>query len=96
MSKYDYDLELNENSSTGQIIKEIAPKSVVLEFGCAAGRMTKYMSNVLDCKVYIVEYCKEDYDKAITYAVDGVCGDITEFKWLDKFGNVQFDYIIYC
>lgn len=36
--------------------KFVQPNSTVLEFGCANGRMTKYMYENLDCNVYILEY----------------------------------------
>lgn len=95
MSKYDFEVDLSLNSSTGIILNKIAPKSTVLEFGCASGRMTKYMKDMLDCQVYIVEYDKEAYDTAIAYAADGLCDDILNFKWMEQFKEIQFDAIIF-
>ena len=56
MSKYDFEIDLSPNSSTGRILNKLRPGSVVLEFGCATGRMTRYMKEALGCQVYIVEY----------------------------------------
>ena len=95
MSKYDSNLKMDDNTSTGMILNQVRMNSTVLEFGCASGRMTKYMKETLHCKVYIIEYCKEDYDKAIQYAEDGLCEDILAFNWIEKFSNIQFDYIIF-
>ena len=39
MSKYDFDLDLSGNTSTGIILGKVNKGSVVLEFGCATGRM---------------------------------------------------------
>ena len=95
MSKYDFELDLSENTSTGMILSKIEKGSTVLEFGCAEGRMTRYMQQTLDCRVYIVELDKAAYDTAAQYAADGVCGDIMDFVWAEKFGYIGFDTIIF-
>ena len=95
MSKYDFELDLSENTSTGMILSKIEKGSTVLEFGCAEGRMTRYMQQTLDCRVYIVELDKAAYDTAAQYAADGVCGDIMDFVWAEKFGHIGFDTIIF-
>lgn len=96
MMKYDYkELELSDNTSTGMILRQVTPGSTVLEFGCAAGRMTKYMKEKLGCSVYIVEYSEEGYRAASAYAVDGVCGDIMDFHWMQAFGDVKFDFLVF-
>lgn len=95
MTKYDFQVDLSLNSSTGIILNKLEKGSVVLEFGCAAGRMTRYMKEELGCQVYIVEYEQSAYEKAREYAVDGVCGDIMQFAWMEKFAGIQFDAIIF-
>lgn len=95
MSKYDFDLDLSDTSSTGIILKKIKPESTVLEFGCATGRMTRYMKTVLNCKVYIVEYEKSAFDIAMQYAEDGVCDDILTLTWVEKFRDIKFDAVIF-
>ena len=95
MSKYDFEVDLDVRSSTGMILSKIKPNSIVLEFGCASGRMTKYMKDALNCQVYIVEYDKEAFDVAIQYAVDGVCDDILLLSWMEKFQDLKFDVILF-
>lgn len=95
MSKYDFAIDLSDDSSTGIILKKIAPGSTVLEFGCATGRMTRYMKHALDCKVYIVEYEQSAFDEAMNYAEDGVCDDLLTLSWLDKFRDIKFDAVIF-
>ncbi len=95
MSKYIERIELSNNTSSGKIINWINKESVILEFGPSSGRITKYLSQELQCRVYIVEKDEEDYKKAINYAVDGVCGDLMDFEWAEKFSNVRFDYILF-
>lgn len=55
MNKYNFELNLNDRNSLSLLINRIKPNSIVLEFGPANGRMTKYMKEQLNCKVYAVE-----------------------------------------
>lgn len=95
MSKYDFEIDLSQNTSTGIILSRIQKGSVVLEFGCATGRMTRYMKEALDCRVYIVEYDQGAYETALKYAEDGLCDDIQTFRWAEKFQGIRFDAIIF-
>lgn len=95
MLKYEFEVDTAQNSSTGKILSKIKRGAKVLEFGCAAGRMTRYMKEVLDCRVYIVECQREAYEKALVYAEEGVCGDLLEFQWEKQWENEKFDAIIF-
>jgi len=95
MSKYDFQIDLDENSSTGKILRYVTFNSKVLEFGPATGRMTRYMKEELNCDVYIVEIDQEAYAEAITYAKDGVCSDASKYTWCEKFKGIKFDCIIF-
>lgn len=95
MSKYDFELDLSLNTSTGLILSKIKKGSKVLEFGCAEGRMTRYMKEELGCSVYICEYNPEAFEKAKEYAADGICTDIMKYEWYDKFAGMSFDYILF-
>ncbi len=95
MPKYDFEMDLSETTSTGIIAKKIKRGMTVLEFGCSYGRMTRYMKEVMDCDVYIVEYDREAYENAIKYAKDGICGDILQYEWREKYKDIRFDVIIF-
>lgn len=95
MSKYTDTLELGQNSSSGKVIRFIRPGSTVLEFGPSSGRMTRYMKEALQCKVYIVELNEEDYARAICWAEDGIRGDIQQLTWRSRFSDIQFDHIVF-
>ncbi len=97
-SKRKYAAPLNaeaENDSRAMILRWVEKGSTVLEFGCAYGQMTRYMRDELGCRVYIVEYNPQSYEEAVQYAEDGVCGDILQWEWLEKFQNVGFDRILF-
>lgn len=91
--KYDIPLELDTTNSLSILISHISSESRILEFGCASGRMTRYLSRTLKCKVCIVEKEAEAYSEARQYADDGICGDIMDYTWKDKWTG--FDYIIF-
>lgn len=95
MSKYDFEIDLSVNSSTGLILSKIKPHSIVLEFGCATGRMTRYMKESLVCRVYIVEYDNGAFQKAMEFAEDGICDDIQNYRWRERFGEIAFDAILF-
>lgn len=93
---YDLDIStLSPYSSVWKILNQIRPGSRVLECGCATGYMTKYMCEALHCQVYIVEYEQAAFERAIPYAEDGICADLMQSEWLDRFRHLSFDYIIF-
>lgn len=95
MSKYDFPLDLSENTSTGKILHKIRQGSTVLEFGCAEGRMTRYMKEELHCRVYIVEYNRGAFEIARQYAEDGICDDILTYSWHKRFKDIRFDAVLF-
>lgn len=95
MMKYDFDLDLSSKNSVSLIISKIKYGSTVLEFGPAAGRMTRYLKEEKGCTVYIVEIDEDAGKKASVYAEEAVIGNIEDFTWFDKFKNIRFDHIIF-
>jgi len=95
MSKYNIDINLGDNTSSGKLLRHITPGSTVLEFGCANGRFTHYMKNELGCRVYIVEYDKDAFRDAAAYAEGGLCQDMTAWGWCEEFKDISFDYILF-
>ena len=95
MSKYDMPMVDAIDTIPGKIMSRIRQGSNVLEFGCANGRMTKYMRECLQCKVFIVEIDREAFNVAVQYAEDGFCGNIEAFEWVNKAAQNKFDYIIF-
>ncbi len=95
MKKYDALLDINEDNSASLILREVKKNSTVLEFGPANGRLTRYLKNELNCDVYIVEIDEEFFADAIEFAKDGICDDILNYKWLEKYGHITFDHIIF-
>ena len=95
--KYDFVIdELDMESSFGKILSQVAPGSKVLECGCATGYMTRYMKEKLNCDVYIIEIDQAAFEIAKAYAKDGICTDLTQEKWCEKFEGMIFDTILLC
>lgn len=96
MSKYDFNMEnFNPNSSHWKILLRINPGSTVLEMGCAAGYMTKYMQQKLMCKVDVVDNDYESVVNAKQYAEHGFCLDLDSGDWDDMFDADKYDYILF-
>jgi len=95
MNKYDVELDMESKNSLSIIANNIHPDSLILEFGPATGRLTKYLKEELNCQVYIVEIDDESYHKALKYAEDGSCGDMEKYQWAEKFQGLKFDAIIF-
>lgn len=93
--KYNFELDLDTENSLSLIAKEIKLNSIVLEFGPAHGRLTKYLKEELNCQVYIVEINETAILEAKKYAVDYVIGDIEDYQWVEKFKGITFDYILF-
>ena len=98
MSKYNFKVDLKNRNSIALIIDSIMPNSKVLEFGCAHGRLTKYLKEEMNCHVTIVEIDEEAGIEAKQYAgqafLGTVKGDIEQYYWADHL-NEKFDYIIF-
>lgn len=99
MGKYDFSLDLNTRNSLSVILNYIEKNSKVLEFGCANGRMTKYMKEELNCEVDIVEIDYEAGIEAAQYAnltcLGKTEGNIENYYWYDALRNNKYDYIIF-
>jgi GT2 family glycosyltransferase/2-polyprenyl-3-methyl-5-hydroxy-6-metoxy-1,4-benzoquinol methylase len=99
MPNYDFSLNMETDNSNSLILRNVKPNSTILEFGPAYGRMTKYLKEQLNCKVFIVEYDEKAGASAKQYADDDwigpELGDAEKDWWHHECGNVKFDYIIF-
>lgn len=93
--KYETSLDLSFNNTMSIFIENIEPNSVILEFGPASGRLTKYLKENKNCTMYIVEIDEEAGKIASEYAADHIIGDILNYQWVDKFADIKFDYILF-
>lgn len=99
MSKYDFQLDMNSDNSNSVILRNIKPNSNVLEFGCAHGRMTKFLKEELNCKTTIVEIDEEAGKVASQWADQYFIGkesNIEQTGFLNYLSEgSKFDYIIF-
>jgi len=92
---YDFSLDIESRNSLSVLLKRIKPNSVVLEFGTANGRMTKYLKEELNCEVYGVEIDNEAAKDAGKYTKNLVIDSIEAYSWKEQFRSVEFDYIVF-
>jgi len=88
-------MEIVPGTIPAMLMERILPDMDVLEFGCATGRMTRYMKEEKNCRVWIVEIDSEAYQIASTYASGGWCGDAEHTDWLEVFSGKKFDRILF-
>lgn len=97
MSKYNFELDLDTTNTMSVIIKRIKNGSKVLEFGPANGRLTKYLSEVKECQVDIVEIDEVAGQSASQFAKKAFIGteegNIENYLW--EHNEYQYDYIIF-
>lgn len=96
MGNYDFDLDLDSINTMSVINKWIKPKTRVLELGAANGRLTKYLSQIKECQVDIVELDEESGLCAEKYAnlsyIGANQGDIEKYYWADA--ENDYDYVV--
>lgn len=99
MSKYDFELDMENENSLSILINMVRKKSKVLEFGPANGRMTRYLKEKLECIVDIVEIDPVAGSQAAEYSryysLGSEEGDIEKFYWTQKFKENKYDFIIF-
>lgn len=95
MNKYDFEMTVEAGTKPALIMEQITSNCDILEFGCANGRMTKYLKEQKNCRVSIIELEEAPFSEAIRYAADGLCTNIETGEWIDYFSGKQFDYIIF-
>jgi 16S rRNA A1518/A1519 N6-dimethyltransferase RsmA/KsgA/DIM1 with predicted DNA glycosylase/AP lyase activity len=61
---YDVPLILHNDNPMTAILSYVSPHTDILEMGPAAGRLTRYLSETMNCRVSIVEIDVDLYEKA--------------------------------
>ena len=93
--KYDFNLDLHSDNSLSLIVRRIKFGSTVLEFGPANGRLTRHLKENLGCKVYAVEIDPEAAEDVLPYAQGLVVGNIETYGWVEQFGHLNFDAVVF-
>lgn len=97
MGNYNFDLDLKSDNTMSVINSWIKEEAEILEFGCANGRLTKYLAQNKRCHMTIVEIDSDSGKTAAQYAEHAFLGkeegDINNFFWLSL--PKKYDYIIF-
>ena len=83
------------NLPISRAAQRVTPNSIVLEFGCASGYLTRYLSEEKHCEVYACEIDTSAAKSAAKYAKDIYVGDCESLEWTKIFGNYKFDFILF-
>lgn len=97
--KYDSDLDLKNRNSLKLFNDRIQDNATILEFGPANGRFTRYLKNMRNCCVDIVEYNNISGREAAQYARNSFLGenegDIEKYIWAEKLAKEKYDFILF-
>ena len=95
-TKYDFQIDtIKPNTAHGKVLSHIKPGSTVLECGCAAGYMTRFMNVKLRCEVSIVEIDEDAYEKAKQYSERSCRADLMDSQWYWFYQDKRFDYVLF-
>lgn len=93
--KYDFELDIKGENSLSLIINNLNKDTVILEFGPANGRLTRYLKEKMNCDVYLVEMDEQAGKEALMFGKDLVIGDIESYEWFERYKAIKFDHIIF-
>jgi|GEM_PF-6260451 len=94
MSKYDiFTIDMQSGSTHSKIIKFVGKNKSVLDVGCSAGYLSKFLIDNFDCKASGLEYDKEDAEKAAEFMDQVVVGNL-ETMDISKAFEKKFDCIV--
>ena len=94
MNKYSQEIDINDSETTqAKLINLTGKNKHVLEFGCANGRMSKYLKEN-SCKVTGVEIDKQSAEAAKTFCEKVIVGDIEDGSSLKQI-KIKYDVIIF-
>ncbi len=93
-SPYNYEFDLDGQSTAAQVCRMVGFDQNVLELGCAYGVMTKVLSEHFRCNIIGVEYDQKSAEHARRYCEEVKIADLNQVEWADMLGDRSFDVIV--
>lgn len=93
--KYDFNVDLEQTNSHSLQLRSVTPGSAVLEFGCATGYLSRFMTEQLGCRVTGVELVPEYAERAKAFCEQVVVGDLDQLDLASAFGDRRFDIALF-
>ena len=93
--KYDFQVDMDTKNAMALVLKKIKKQTRILEFGPATGYMTRYMKEVLECRVWGVEIDAAAAAQAAEYTESMVVCDADSLDWREAYQELKFDYILF-
>ena len=93
--KYDFEIDMESQNAMSLVLQRVKPQTRILEFGPATGYMTRYMKEILGCRIWGVEIDPEAAAQAAAYTEDIVIGDADALAWLVTYKGKKFDHILF-
>ncbi len=93
--KYLYNITDDPNHSASKIIELLGRGQEVLEVGCASGIQTRFLKEMLACRVTGVEIDKSAAEDARPYCENLIIGNIEDLDMSQALGDQRFDAITF-
>lgn len=95
IERYDYAFDPEGESWPARLLKQVPPRSAVLELGPGAGAMTKVLL-ARGCDVTVVENDPDAVQALRALGVEVIEGNLESPDWIGLLKDHHFDYVLAC
>lgn len=92
--RYQYEIDPQSDSTAARILKLVGQNKKVLELGCAAGSMTRALTNLNHCVVTGIEIDAESAEQARPFCQHLIIANLESLDWEKTFETEKYDVII--
>lgn len=93
--KYEYDTDLEGNSTGAHIVRLIGNNKRVLELGAGPGSITKHLKNICNCNIVAIENDEKAIDKLTIYCEKIYNIDLNNKSWPKALDDEEkFDVVL--
>jgi GT2 family glycosyltransferase/2-polyprenyl-3-methyl-5-hydroxy-6-metoxy-1,4-benzoquinol methylase len=92
---YDYDIDLNADTSHSRLIRLTGYGKKVLEVGCATGYVSRVLTEQFGCTVTGIELNSEAAAKARQRCQRVICGDAEMLDYAKELDSERFDVVLF-
>lgn len=93
--KYDYQINLDQDSTASRLLKMVGRDKLVLEVGTSTGYMSRVMKEEFGCTVHGIEIDPESAKIAQPFLETLIIGDVEKIDFEKQYGSIRFDVITF-
>lgn len=93
--KYEYEIDLDGESTGARIVRMIGRNRRVLELGAGPGSITKHLKNICNCTIIAIENDEQAIEKLSAYCENIYNVDLNDKNWLTFLAcEEKFDVVL--